>query len=109
MLAVFICCGLGALWRYALRPINQASQLPLGTLAANLIVALAVGYLSVSRSLPANWTSYLLYGLGGLGTYSSLTNELLSLRQKPVLALLYLMLTYGLGLLGLFLGQVLAG
>lgn len=106
-LGLALACGLGALIRYGLSPLNRYSPLPLGTLLGNLIVAFLAGYISQRPSSEA-W-GYWSALLGGLGTYSTFNRELLDQRHQSGLFLVYLALTYGLGAAAVALGRYLAG
>lgn len=104
LLTVSIACGLGALLRFLLSRLNGLAPFPVGTLAANLLACffMAVVTKQVADSF---WSSVLTTGfLGGLGTYSSVQNEVLQLRQRKGCLLCYFLLTYLGGLALIFLG-----
>jgi fluoride exporter len=82
LLAVFVGAGLGACLRYALgAALNHLwPQLPLGTLAANLIgaylVGIAIGFFAWRTDLSVVWRLALITGfLGGLTTFSTYSAE----------------------------------
>ncbi len=106
----------GRFWLGGLLLRQFGSTLPWGTLAANLIGSFAVGFLAVwleGRGAAALWwRAFLIVGLlGGLTTYSALMLEVLiqARAQRNGLALLYLGLTIGCGLLLVWLGAEAAG
>jgi fluoride exporter len=80
--AVFIGAGLGACARYALgEALNRVlPQMPLGTLAANLIggylVGAAIALLAWRSELSPLWRLFIITGvLGGLTTFSTFSAE----------------------------------
>jgi CrcB protein len=96
LLAVFVGAGLGACLRYALgETLNRVwPQLPLGTLAANLIggylVGIAIGFFAWRTDLSLLWRLALITGfLGGLTTFSTYSAEVVNAftRGEPVWAL----------------------
>lgn len=101
---LFICCGLGAVLRYAMSLLNPSFSLPVGTLFANCLAAFFMGY--VSRHIgDAMLKTILTAGfLGGLGTYSTLNYELVQLFQRKKSFFSYLILTYVCGFIALILG-----
>lgn len=104
-LHLILACGLGALIRYALSPLNRRTSLPLGTLLGNLLVAFLAGY--VSQQAPAPVWGHLATLLGGLGTYSAFNREVLGYWQQRRQVFLYVLLTYGLGAIMVYLGLLL--
>lgn len=81
-IAIFIGGGLGAILRYIIfllvqRPVGQS--FPAGTLAANLIGALAIGFLwgfFESSRISHEWRLFLFTGLlGGFTTFSTFCRE----------------------------------
>ena len=85
LLAVFVGAGLGACLRYALgESLNHwLPQLPLGTLAANLIggylVGVAIGFFAWRTDLSLLWRLALITGfLGGLTTFSTYSAEVVN-------------------------------
>ena len=85
LLAVFFGAGIGACLRYALgETLNRLlPQLPLGTLAANLIggylVGIAIGFFAWRTDLSLLWRLALITGfLGGLTTFSTFSAEVVN-------------------------------
>lgn len=103
-LLLFLTCGLAAVIRFQASQLNRHFPIPLGTLTVNLLAAFLMGafYHRISN---AHLYTILTAGLlGGLGTYSTLNVEFVSLLKRPKWLLLYLFLTYGLGLVLVWLG-----
>ena len=98
---------LGAIARYyTSQMLNRAEvdRLPLGTLAVNLIGSFLLGFI---LSIGLKDIYILLIGTGFLGaftTFSTLHKELLNLQKYPRKWVLYLLFTYGGGLVFAFLG-----
>lgn len=113
LLGLFIGGGLGTLCRYALSSwLNPAlgHGMPWGTLLVNVLGGLLIGILigGLSRlSMTIPLQLFLISGfLGGFTTFSAFCLEsvtLLKTDQAP-LALLYILLSVGLGLLGVYTG-----
>jgi fluoride exporter len=85
MLGAWLRWGLGA-W------LNTRSQLPLGTLAANLLggflVGIAVAALAARADLPPAWRLFIITGfLGGLTTFSTFSAESVALLMRGDYAL----------------------
>ncbi len=85
LLAVFVGAGVGACLRFALgESLNRwLPQLPLGTLAANLIggylVGLAIAFFAWRTELSPLWRLALITGfLGGLTTFSTYSAEVVN-------------------------------
>ena len=85
LVAVFIGAGSGACLRYALgQGLDRLlPQLPLGTLAANLIggylVGIAIGFFAWRTDLSDLWRLALITGfLGGLTTFSTFSAEVVN-------------------------------
>jgi CrcB protein len=83
--AVFIGAGFGACARYMLgEALNRwLPQLPLGTLAANLIggylVGMAVAFFAWHSEFPPLWRLFVMTGvLGGLTTFSTFSAEVVN-------------------------------
>jgi fluoride exporter len=96
LLAVFVGAGVGACLRFALgESLNRwLPQLPLGTLAANLIggylVGVAIAFFAWRTELSPLWRLALITGfLGGLTTFSTYSAEVVNaiLRGEPGWAL----------------------
>jgi len=86
VLAVFVGAGLGALLRWWLGLSLNAllPQLPLGTLAANLVgaflIGVAVAFFTIKAGLPPEWRLLVVTGfLGGLTTFSTFSAEVVTL------------------------------
>ena len=102
-----LACGLGALVRYFLSRYNQGSVLPLGTLIANLLGCFLIG-LCYNYVESKEVYSILATGFcGGLTTFSTLNDELQRLINDKKAFYSYLLLTYLLGFLAIFLGILL--
>jgi len=96
LLAVFVGAGLGACARYGLgEAMNRwLPQLPLGTLAANLLggylVGVAIALLAMRADLSPLWRLFVITGmLGGLTTFSTFSAEVVHAleRGQPAWAL----------------------
>ncbi|WP_337055093.1 fluoride efflux transporter CrcB [Pseudoxanthomonas sp. USHLN014] len=108
VLAISIGSVLGALMRYALSLAMNAlvPQIPMGTLASNLIAAYIVGfaiaYFGMSPGLSPAWRLFVITGLaGGLSTFSTFSAELLTLLRDGRLG-------WSAGMLALHVGGSLA-
>ena len=100
-------CGLGALVRYFISRYNQGSVLPLGTLIANLLGCFLIG---LCYNHVESKEVYLILATGfcgGLTTFSTLNDELQRLINDKKAFYSYLLLTYLLGFLAIFLGILL--
>jgi CrcB protein len=89
LLAVFVGAGIGACLRFALgESLNRwLPQLPLGTLAANLIggylVGVAIAFFAWRTELSPLWRLALITGfLGGLTTFSTYSAEVVNAIQR---------------------------
>lgn len=107
LFAILLGGGLGALLRYALFMLAQpptGSEFPFGTLAANLLGCLLIGFLwgnFETVRLSNEWRLFIFTGfLGGLTTFSTLTWETIQLARADAMrvALLYLALSNSLGI-----------
>lgn len=102
-----LACGLGALVRYFFSRYNQDSILPIGTLIANLLGCFLIG-LCYNHIESKEVYSILATGFcGGLTTFSTLNDELQKLLSNKKAFYSYLLLTYLLGFLAIFLGILL--
>ncbi len=121
VLAVFVGAGLGALLRWGLATwLNPVSPvMPLGTLAANLLGGLLVGwavsFFTHQTSVPPEWRLLVITGfLGGLTTFSTFSAEVVGMlgRQQYLWALgtagVHLLGSLALTAVGLALGAALA-
>ena len=107
MVYLAIACGFGALVRYLFSRYNQASKLPLGTLIANLLGCFLIG---LCYNHVESKEVYLILATGfcgGLTTFSTLNDELQRLINDKKAFYSYLLLTYLLGFLAIFLGILL--
>ncbi|MEN9526346.1 MAG: putative fluoride ion transporter CrcB [Pseudomonadota bacterium] len=87
--AVGIGAALGALlrWQLSERLNRLFSDIPPGTLAANIIggyiVGLALAFFAQREDLPVEWRLLIVTGFcGGLTTFSTFSNEIVSLLQQ---------------------------
>ena len=102
-----LACGLGALVRYFFSRYNQVSIMPVGTLIANLLGCFLIG-LFYNHVESKEIYSVLATGFcGGLTTFSTLNDELQRLLSNKKAFYSYLLLTYLLGFLAIFLGILL--
>lgn len=109
---------IGANARYALQTwaaARRGADFPYGTLIINISGSLILGFfvtLVTQRvAIPTEWRMFVTVGLlGGFTTFSSFSVETLNLAQmgRWLPALLYLTGNVGLGLVGAFLGMILA-
>ena len=102
-----LACGLGALVRYLFSRYNQGSALPLGTLIANLLGCFLIG---LCYNHVESKEVYLILATGfcgGLTTFSTLNDELQRLINEKKAFYSYLLLTYLLSFLAIFLGILL--
>ena len=108
VVAVSIGAALGALlrWWLGLKLNSLWPDVPVGTLAANLVggylIGLALGVLAQDTSLPPEWRLFIVTGfLGGLTTFSTFSAEAVSLLQRQLWGTAIAMI--GLHLAGSFL------
>ena len=102
-----IACGLGALVRYFFSRYNKDFIIPLGTLIANLLGCFLIG---LCYNHVESKEVYLILATGfcgGLTTFSTLNDELQRLINDKKAFYSYLLLTYLLGFLAIFLGILL--
>ena len=102
-----LACGLGSLVRYFFSRYNQVSVLPLGTLIANILGCFLIG---LCYNHVESKEVYLILATGfcgGLTTFSTLNDELQRLINDKKAFYSYLLLTYLLGFLAIFLGILL--
>ena len=92
-LAIAIGATLGAWLRYGLQTLMRAlhSELPMGTVAANLgggfMIGMAVAFFAGHPNLPPVWKLFAITGfLGGLTTFSSFSAESMALLQRGEIA-----------------------
>ncbi|MXN77492.1 fluoride efflux transporter CrcB [Burkholderia sp. 4701] len=85
IVAIFVGAGLGALLRWFLSlALNEfLPEVPLGTLAANLIGGYVIGIAAVvfamRAGLPPEWRLFVITGfLGGLTTFSTFSAEVMT-------------------------------
>jgi CrcB protein len=116
-LIVFLGGGIGAALRHG---VNLMSARLLGTgfnyatlfenVSGSLVMGLLVGYFAFAGGASQHWRLFLTTGiLGGYTTFSafSLDSVLLYERGEPGLAALYVVLSVGLSIAGLFAGLAL--
>lgn len=102
-----LACGLGALVRYFFSRYNQGAIMPVGTLIANILGCFLIG-LFYNHVVSKEIYSVLATGFcGGLTTFSTLNDELQRLLRNKKAFYSYLLLTYLLGFLAIFLGILL--
>ena len=112
-LAVGLGGALGAAGRYAVSLIPSKAAFPLLTLATNLLGAVLIGLivgLSAGGRLPARWTLFWKTGVcGGFTTFSTFSLEAWRLLESGrwMLGAAYMVLSVGLCLGGVVLGQML--
>ena len=102
-----LACGLGALVRYFISSYNQGSVLPLGTLIANLLGCFLIGLCYNHVESKEVYLILATVFCGGLTTFSTLNDELQRLINDKKAFYSYLLLTYLLGFLAIFLGILL--
>lgn len=114
--AIFIGGGLGSLARYGMSRWLGATEsgFPVGTLAANLLACVILGFLGgllmEKTDLPPAIKNGSMIGFcGGFSTFSTFSNESLGLFSvdKPGLGLLYVVSSVVICIGGIWLGQLL--
>lgn len=101
--------GLGCVGRYSLSLLPSVGNFPLWTLLTNLLGAVVIGFVAgISGSFGERWT--LFWKTGFCGGFTTFSLEAYQLFQggKYLPAVLYLLLSVGLCLLGVWAGQLLA-
>nr|WP_026129779.1 fluoride efflux transporter CrcB [Streptococcus massiliensis] len=107
VLYLMTACGLGTLIRFVFSQLNSRYALPLGTLVANILGAFLIGIFYKSVADKQVYAILATGFCGGLTTFSTLNAELLALLENKKKFLSYLLLTYLLGFLAIFLGILL--
>ncbi|WP_246796973.1 fluoride efflux transporter CrcB [Burkholderia perseverans] len=118
--AIFIGAGLGALLRWGLSlALNMVMpQLPLGTLASNLIggylIGVAIVVFNTKTGLPPEWRLFVITGfMGGLTTFSTYSAEVMQhvvdgrLGWAAIVAFVHLIGSFTLTLLGILTARAL--
>lgn len=89
VVAIAVGSALGALlrWWFGLRLNSMLPQMPLGTLAANLVAAYVVGVgMAAFAGMPQlspQWRLFIITGFcGGLSTFSTFSAEVVALLQR---------------------------
>ena len=106
--------GLGSILRYGSSLIINSKLFPYATLAVNIIGSFIIGIVFAmsikEEALSNNWKLFLATGIcGGFTTFSAFSLENMGLLQseKFGMALTYIFLSVGLGILATFLGYLL--
>ena len=106
--------AIGACLRYAISLLPSRSAFPIWTLITNIIGAFAIGIIAgiaVRKNLPANAVLFLKTGLcGGFTTFSTFSLESYNLIQSDRigLAILYMILSFVLCLIGVMSGMLIS-
>ena len=105
---VAVGCGgfLGAIARFEFSSRLNRSNLPFGTLFVNSIGSLLIGWI-IGSDLTLDWTAFWALGVAGaLTTYSTLMKEIWTywIEGRKIRAVVYTLLTFGLGIGLAFLG-----
>lgn len=115
-LAIFIGGGLGSLSRFGLSKWLGFSEtgFPIGTLTANLLACLILGFLGGIAVHKSNLNPAIKMGIatgfcGGFSTFSTFSLETVGLfdQGKMFLGILYVLLSIILCILGIWIGQLL--
>ena len=104
LVEMLLACGLGALIRYLFSGLNSKHSLPWGTLVVNLLGSFLLAYAYKHLTDKGLYLILATGFCGGLTTFSSLQAEFLTLWPQKKLLWTYLGLSYGLGLVMIFLG-----
>jgi protein CrcB len=102
--------AIGAILRYSISLIPYKNTFPVLTLITNLLGAILIGSvvgISVKNNWPKNLTLFFKTGVcGGFTTFSTFSLEANNLFQinKPVMAIIYIILSVVLCLLGVMFG-----
>lgn len=116
IVAIFIGGGTGSLARYGLSRWLGTSEagFPLGTLAANFLACVVLGFLGGLLLQKVQMSEGLRQGIGvgfcgGFSTFSTFSNESLNLfgGAKPLIGMAYIAASLVFCLLGIWLGQAL--
>lgn len=114
LLAVGLGGALGAILRYLISLLPLKGSFPVWTLLTNLLGAVAIGFIAGASARGRMQDVAALFWktgvCGGFTTFSTFSLEAYQLFQggKYLLAVLYLLLSVGLCLLGVWAGQLLA-
>ena len=114
LLFVFIGGGLGSLCRYGIGTWLSDYSFPYGTLVANFISCLLLGFfigLASQEILKSDARLFLMTGFcGGFSTFSTFSGEIIALIQNGQLTsgILYIFASLAIGLLAILLGLFIA-
>lgn len=113
-ISVFLGGGAGAVVRYFLSRNNTYESWPYGTLAANTLACVLLGYLLARYPLDSpNTTLKALLAVGfcgGLSTFSTWAYELYHYSQHNQMAkgVVYIVISLALGITGLYVGNLIS-
>jgi|TARA_B110000444_G_scaffold261436_1_gene313511 CrcB protein len=116
LIAIFFGGGMGSIARYSLGEMMQRffpespKSVILGTLLANVLACLVLGYLLGKEIQPKNIFFWSVGFCGGFSTFSAFSNEMLQLIKSGqyVLVVVYFAFSIGLGLSALVYGSKLS-